>query len=278
MFDPAIARADLDAQYDTSKQLPDGNVGAYFAAFDAASERARASLTMEPAIRYGSGERETFDFFPVDVSANAPLFVWIHGGYWRRMSKDQFSFVAAPVVAAGGAVAVLNYPLAPGPSLDEIVGAVDRGFSAAVAHASARGVDVSRTYVGGHSVGAQLAATVAGRHAVAGMLVVSGLYDLEPIRQSYINDWIAMDEASARRNGPIHLPPREAGPLVASVGAIEQAAFAEQQRRYVEAWRMWGGAAREIDAPNHNHFSIMLELEHAERPLTKALLQMMSLA
>ena len=278
MFDPAFARADLDAQYDTSKQLPDGNVGAYFADFDAASDRARASLTIERDIAYGSGERETFDFFPTVGGAQAPLFVWIHGGYWRRMSKDQFSFVAAPVVAAGGAVAILNYPLAPGPSLDEIVDAVDRGFTAAVAHARARDIDVARTYVGGHSVGAQLAATVAARHTVAGMLVVSGLYDLEPIRRSYINEWIAMDEATAHRHSPLQLPPHDCGPLVAAVGAIEGAAFAEQQRRYVEAWRAWGGDAREIDAPNHNHFSIVLELGFAERPLTLALLEMMKLA
>jgi len=278
MPEPDVARATLDAQYDTSKQLPDGNVGAYFAAFDTASERARATLAMESAIRYGPGERETLDFFPASGRANTPLFVWIHGGYWRRLSKGQFSFVAAPIVAAGGAVAVLNYPLAPGPSLDEIVDAVDRGFAAAVTHAAARGVDPARTYVGGHSVGAQLAATVAARHAVAGMLVVSGLYDLDPIRRSYINDWIAMDEACALRNSPINLPPRVSGPLVAAVGAVEQAAFVEQQRHYVAAWQAWGGRAREIDAPNHNHFSIALELAHAERPLTRALLEMMSLA
>ena len=278
MPEPDVARAALDAQYDTSKQVPDGNVGAYFAAFDTASERARATLAIESAIRYGPSERETFDFFPASGRAKMPLFVWIHGGYWRRLSKDQFSYVAAPIVAAGGAVAVLNYPLAPGPSLDEIVDAVVRGFAAAVNHAIARGVDPARTYVGGHSVGAQLAATVAARHAVAGMLVVSGLYDLDPIRRSYINDWIAMDEASAHRNSPINLPPRVTGPLVAAVGAVEQAAFAEQQRRYVAAWRAWGGPAREIDAPNHNHFSIALELAHAERPLTHALLEMMSLS
>lgn len=278
MIDPAAARTDLDAQYDTSKQLPDGDVGAYFAAFDAASQHARDRLAFVSAIRYGPGERETFDFFPAPGRANAPLFLWVHGGYWRRLSKDQFSYVAEPIVAAGAAVAVLNYPLAPSASLDEIVDAVGRGFRAAVAHSAAHHGDPARTYVGGHSVGAQLAATIAARHAVAGMLVVSGLYDLEPIRRSSINDTIAMDASSARRNSPIHLPPREPGPLVAAVGAIEQAAFAQQQRRYVEAWRAWGGSAREVDAPNHNHFSIVLDLAHADRPLTRALLEMMALA
>lgn len=271
------SRAELDAQYDTSKQLADGNVAAYFEAFESASVRARADVRCERDLRYGAHERETFDFFPA-TRAGAPLLVWIHGGYWRRLSKDYFSFVAPPVVAAGGAVAVLNYPLAPGPSLDEIVDSVARGYVAALGHAAASGCDVGRTVVGGHSVGAQLAGTIVARHAVVGMLAISGLYDLEPVRRTYVNDWIAMDEASARRNSPLHLKPRANAPLVASVGGVEQAEFARQQALYVDAWRGWGGPVRVIDAPNHNHFSIVLDLERADAPLTRALLETMGLA
>lgn len=266
----------LDAEYDTSKQLADGNVGAYFEAFDAASERARAALTCERDIPYGTHPRETFDYFPA-TRANAPFFVWIHGGYWRRLSKDQFSYVATPIVSAGGAVAVLNYPLAPGPSLDAIVDAVHRGFACARERAARGGADISRTFVGGHSVGAQLTGTVVAREAVAGALVVSGLFDLEPIRRSYVNEWIAMDEASARRNSPLYLEPRAKTPLVASVGGGEQASFAAQQARYVDAWRAWGGEARVVDAQTHNHFSIVLDLADARTPLCRANLEMMSL-
>ncbi|GAC1541376.1 MAG: alpha/beta hydrolase [Vulcanimicrobiaceae bacterium] len=230
----------------------------------------------ERDLRYGSHERETFDFFP-PARAGAPLFVWVHGGYWRRLSKDQFSFVAAPVVAAGGAVAVLNYPLAPGPSLDDIVASVRRGYARALAHASGHGVDVTRTVVGGHSVGAQLAGAIVAQNAVRGALVLSGIYDLEPIRRSSINDWIALDEASARRNSPLYARPHTVCPLVASVGGLEQAEFQRQQSRYVDAWRAWGGSARTIDASQHNHFTIVLELVDARSPLTQALLETMSL-
>ncbi len=271
------SQSELDAQYDTSKPLPDGNVGAYFEAFEAASVRARATLQSQCDLRYGVHERATFDFFPA-ARPGAPLFVWVHGGYWRRLSKSYFSYIAVPIVEAGGAVAVLNYPLAPGPSLDEIVDSVGRGYARALEHAAERGVDVTQTFVGGHSVGAQLAATILARNAVRGALVISGLYDLEPIRRSYVNEWIAMDAASARRNSPVHLSPRANSPLVAAVGGLEQAEFQRQQHLYVEAWRAWGGAAREIAAPNHDHFSIALELANAGSALTRALLEMMSLA
>lgn len=270
------SRGDLDAQYDTSKQLADGNVSAYFDAFEAASVRARTGSHGERDIRYGPHERETFDFFPA-TRAGAPLLIWIHGGYWRRLSKDYFSFVAPPVVTAGGAVAILNYPLAPGPSLDEIVESVARGYAVALAHAAASGCDIARTVVGGHSVGAQLAGTIVARNAVVGMLAISGLYDLEPVRHTYVNEWIAMDAACARRNGPIHLKALASPRLVASVGGHEQAAFAEQQATYVAAWRAWGGEADVVDAPDRNHFDIVLELERADAPLTRALLGLLGL-
>jgi len=271
-----LTQGELDAQYDTSRQIPDGNVAAYFDAFELASERARATLRVERDLRYGAHERETFDFFPA-ARAGAPLFVWVHGGYWRRLSKDYFSYVAAPVVAAGGAVAVLNYPLAPGPSLDAIVASVRRGYARAIDHAAQRGADRTRNFIGGDSVGAQLAGMVLAHNALAGALVISGLYDLEPIRRSSINQWIAMDEGSARRNSPLYLRPRTVGRLVAAVGGREQAAFALQQKCYVAAWHAWGGAVYEIEATEHNHFTVVMELANETSPLTRGLLELMSL-
>jgi arylformamidase len=260
----------LDAQYDTARQLPDGNVGAYFDRFVDESARARATVRADLGRRYGPHERETIDFFPA-ASPGAPLFFWIHGGYWRRMSKDAFSFVAPPLVDRGVAVAVVNYPLAPGPTLDEIVDSVNRGFAYALEHAAELHADPADVYLGGHSVGAQLAATVAARYPVRGLLTLSGLYDLEPLRATSINDAIAMDAPTAERNSPIRLPPLGEPWLVAAAGGREQSAFHEQQRAYVEAWRSWKHAAREVDAEEHNHFSIVLELADADSPISRAL-------
>ncbi len=260
----------LDAQYDTSRQLADGNVAAYFDRFTAESATAREQLEGDLSRRYGPHERETIDFFPA-TQADAPLFFWIHGGYWRRMSKDAFSFVAPPLVARGAAVAVVNYPLAPGPSLDDIVASVRLGFAYALEHAADLRANPRNVYVGGHSVGAQLAATVAAAFDVRGVLGLSGLYDLEPLRETHINEWIAMDAPAAKRNSPIHLPPLGDPWLIASAGGLEQAAFADQQRAYVEAWRSWNHRARVVDAKEHNHFTIVLELADTQSPISRAL-------
>jgi arylformamidase len=266
----------LDAQYDTSLQLPDGDVTPYLERFALASEAARAGLRCDVDRRYGPHARETVDFFPAE-RPGAPLFVWVHGGYWRRMSKDASSFVAPPLVAAGAAVAVVNYPLAPGPTLDEIVTSVRSAHAYALDHAASLGADPGNVFVGGHSVGAQLAATIAAAFEVRGLFALSGLYDLEPLRATHINEWIAMDAATAIRNGPIHNPPLGAPQLVVAAGGDEQPAFHAQQRAYVDAWRAWGHAAREIDASGHNHFTIALELADPKSSLTRALLEMMSL-
>jgi arylformamidase len=257
-------RSELDDQYDTSKQLPDGNVAPYLDRFVAESERARAQSAYE-TLRYGSHEREIFDFFP-SAQAGSPLFVWVHGGYWRRLSKDASSFVAPPLVAAGISVAVLNYPLAPGPTLDEIVASVRAGYDAAARLARLRGGDAVRCFAGGHSVGAQLAGMLA-----CGLFALSGLYDLEPLRHSHINEWIAMDRATAERNSPLLHRPLGTPELVIAAGGKEQPEFHRQQREYVRAWRAWGGEVRELPASSDDHFSIVLQLANARSPLTQAL-------
>jgi arylformamidase len=262
--------SDLDRQYDTSKQIPGGDVGPYFERFLSESARARESIASDLGRRYGTHERETIDFFPA-TKPGAPLFFWVHGGYWRRMSKDASSLVAPPLVAAGAAVAVVNYPLAPGPSLDAIVASVRGGFAYALEYAADLNADATNVVVGGHSVGAQLAAMIAAAYEIRGLFTLSGLYDLEPLRSTHINEWIAMDAASAVRNGPIHNPPRGNPSLLAAAGGREQRAFAEQLQAYVARWRAWGHCARELDAVDDDHFTIVLELADPQSPLSKAL-------
>jgi arylformamidase len=265
----AYTRRELDEQYDTS--LPaGGDVQPYFERFEAESAKARAELPFETNLRYGRHGRELFDYLP--AKRGAPLFVWIHGGYWRRFSKEATSFVAAVPAAAGAAVALVNYPLAPEATLDEIVASVRAAHGFAVARASEGDAPPSRIVVGGHSVGAQLAATVAAVAPLDGLLGISGLYDLEPLRHTKINETIAMDAATAARNAPIHLPPRNASRLVLSAGEREQAEFHRQQADYAAAWRSWGGDVTEVPAPGLDHFSIALELTHPESALSRALL------
>ena len=265
----AYTQEQLDEQYDTAFPVG-GNVQAYLDRMVAEGERTRSALPHEANLRYGPHARELIDYFP--ASDGAPLLVWVHGGYWRRLSKEANAFVAGPAVAAGVAVALVNYPLAPEADLDRIVASVRAAHAFAVTRSTANGTPPRRVVVGGHSVGAQLAATVAAVAPVDGLVGISGLYDLEPLRRSKINDTIAMDEAIATRNAPIALPPARASQLLLSTGEREQPEFHRQQGAYAAAWRAWGGDVREIDAPGDDHFSIVLALADQTSALTKAVI------
>lgn len=258
----------LDDQYDTAMPLG-GSAEPYFERFRAASADARASLPFE-TLRYGAHERETIDVVAAP-NPGAPLFFWVHGGYWRRMSKDDFSFVATPALQAGAAAAIVNYPLAPEATLDNIVASVRSACAFVRAQAERFRFDPRRLVAGGHSVGAQLAGMLAAEFELHGLFDLSGLYDLQPIRLSKINETIAMDAASASRNSPLHHRPRIPSPLVLACGEREQPEFHRQQHEYATAWRTWGADAREVPAPGHDHFSIVLELTKQQSPLTQAL-------
>ncbi|MBC5799852.1 MAG: alpha/beta hydrolase [Candidatus Eremiobacteraeota bacterium] len=263
---------ELDAQYDTS--LPVGGiVEPYFVRFREASAEARQRLAFR-MLRYGVHERETVDVVPA-TRPGSPLFLWVHGGYWRRMSKDDFSFVAARAVDAGAAAAIVNYPLAPEASLDRIVAAVHAACDSVLACSGELQADPARLVAGGHSVGAQLAGMLAVDFALHALFCLSGLYDLEPIRRSQINETIAMDESSASRNSPLHHRPRVPGRLVLACGGREQPEFHRQQHEYAAAWREWGGHAREVPAPRHDHFSIVLDLTDSHSVTSRALISLL---
>lgn len=187
------------------------------------------------------------------------------------MSKDEFSFVAVPAVQAGAAAAIVNYPLAPEATLDRIVASVQSACAFVVEHAEPLRFDPRRLVAGGHSVGAQLTGMLAAHVELAGLFCLSGLYDLEPIRLSKINETIAMDATSAERNSPIYHRPLADSPLLVACGEREQGEFHRQQHDYAATWRRWGGNARELPAPAHDHFSIVLELEKPHSALTQAL-------
>jgi arylformamidase len=270
----ALTQHELDREYNAVGTVP--STDPYFARYAAESERVRAALAHEADVRYAPGERCVLDIFRARAPG-APLFLFAHGGYWRRLDKSYFSFVAEPVVAAGGAAAVISYPLAPQATLDEIVAAA-RAATRWCAHNAARAnAAPNRIVVGGHSAGGQLAGMIATTDSVAGIFSLSGIFDLEPLRLSNINEWMRLDAAAAARNSPtLHLP-RARVPLVAAVGALESAEFRRQSRLYVDAFEAGDYPATYLETAEDNHFSIPLSLADPKTELGGLLLRMLGL-
>ncbi len=266
------SQSELNRQYDAAGTVP--SVDPYFERFATESARERAKLENELDVAYGSGERERLDLFPA-TDSGAPLFIFIHGGYWRRLDKSFFSFVAGPIARAGGATAVINYPLAPEAALDQIVRSTQTALAWLAKNAHRANADPRRFFAGGHSAGGQLAGMLAADERIRGIFPISGLFDLEPVRLSHVNEWMTLDSASAARNSPLlHLPAHKMQ-LIASAGGAETDEFRRQSRSYVEAWSKLGYPATLLEPAGHNHFSVVLEFADEESDLTQALLRML---
>jgi arylformamidase len=274
-------QAEIDREYDVETMVPDFRP--YAQHFIEESAKTRADLQVKLNLRFGPTLDEHLDFFPAG-RPNAPLLVFIHGGYWRTLSAKEFSLVARGPVARGMAVAVTNYSLCPKVTIAEIT----RQSRAAVAwlHRNAHelGIDAERIVVAGHSAGGQQVGMIAGTDwttdyglpssAVRGGLAISGLFDLEPLRFSWLQPAIQLDQDLVRRESPLHNIPRRAPRLVVTLGGEESGEFHRQSREYLAAWKAAGLHGSMLEQPGRNHFTAIDGFLDPEHPLTEAALDL----
>ena len=250
--------------FDAAATVDDVNV--YFRRWRAWSDEVRAHTLHARDVRYGPSADETLDL--IVPHTGAPLVVWFHGGYWRRLHKDDNTFVARGLAPHGVAVAIVNYGLAPALPLEEIVAQARRSVAWLRANAKAHGADPSRIVVAGHSAGGHLAAMCAVDAPVAGVVSLSGLHDLRAIAKSHVNEWLQLDDARAAALSPALLAPAAPSPVAAITGSRETDAFKEQGREFVDAWRAHGCDATYAESDD-NHFTLSERLVDPKEPLTK---------
>ena len=271
----------FDLQYDNRRRVPE--FASHLTRWGADSVRVRAALECHLDLPYMAGGGVALDVFPA-ARANAPVLVFIHGGYWRSLDKSDFSFVAAPFVAAGAMVVVPNYSLCPAVRVDTIALQMAHALAWVHRHAAQHGGDAARCVVAGHSAGGHLAAMLLacdGRrlaHDLPQRLVrravsISGLYDLAPIAATPFlqADLRLTPEVVARTSPALFATP--AGVRLASVvGALESEEFLRQNRLIRERW---GAAVVPVceELAGRNHFSALDELVDAQTALHRLVLE-----
>lgn len=227
-----------------------------------ASAELRASVSGFRTIRYGDSPACLLDFLPAvkPVSDRAPLFVFIHGGYWRALERGIFTFLAKPWLDSGVHAAFIGYELAPRSSVTSIAVQVGQAMEWLRSNTHELGVDAERIVVAGHSAGAHLGACVLdgpkGWHA-AGFVGVSGLYDLEPLRHTSVNADIQLDSQEARAMSPMWRDADRATRHLLAVGGAETDGFRGQSIDYAEHLRRQGCAAQVQVVPGCTHFDIL---------------------
>jgi arylformamidase len=256
-------RAALDAAYNNSAAVADSQE--WLARWRARSAVIRAEPTARLDIAYGTRPREKLDYFPAGP-ARAPLFVFIHGGYWQRNEKETFAFVADGLRPHGIDVALVGYTLAPDARLADIVGEIRRALSF-LAAAQDFSFDRARMVVGGWSAGGHLTAAVADHPAMRAGLPISGIFDLEPIALNYLNEKLALDATEIATLSPLRHWPRSLAPLHLSVGGAELPELQRQSRDYAAAAQARGLPVNLSVLPGRDHFSIMDEIARPDGAL-----------
>jgi arylformamidase len=254
-----------DGMYNNRQLVPDHP--AYFARWAEDSARARAAGPCELDIAYGSGEREKLDVFP-GAPADAPVLLFVHGGYWRALDKSDHSFVAPAFTRHGVCVVLVNYPLCPQVAIPDITLHVARAVAWVWQNIGRHGGDRRRITVAGHSAGGQLAAMMLAclwpqldpalpRDTVRNALAISGLHDLDPLMHApFLQETVQLTPEQVAKASPARLPAPRHGTLYTVTGDDESAEYHRQNRMVQEAW-----GTRRVPIcealPGLNHFSML---------------------
>lgn len=263
-------RATVESEYQPSLHVP--SLQTYLERYAERSALARAGLPHE-RIAYGDHADEWL-WYAAAPRPGAPLLAFLHGGYWRRLSADDGCLLAPLAHAHGFAFASINYSLCPTEPLATLVEQARRAVGFLTGDGVALGHDPDRVHVAGHSAGAHLAAMAAvADDRPAGLVLVSGVYDVTPIVHTTINDDVRLTVAEAERLSPQRLVgARRRARSVVTWGALETAEFRRQSLAWAAAWDAVPGNVRPVLAPaaGRNHFDVLFDLLDPGTPLGSA--------
>ncbi|XP_044275822.1 kynurenine formamidase isoform X1 [Varanus komodoensis] len=284
-----MTKEELETQYSPSRWSPrldkDAVIEAHVQAVSKGTQNAQAATQTLLNVPYGLGEGEKLDvYLPKEHSETFPLVLYIHGGYWQFLSKDISGFTAGPLTTHGIALAAVGYDVAPKGQLEVMV----RQVRQSVAFAVQQYTGISGIYLLGHSAGAHLAAMVLSTDwaefgvvpNIKGAFLVSGIYDLEPIIHTYVNDTLRMDRVVAQQNSPVRYVPKLEGrrdcQVLVAVAQHDPPEFHRQSQEYFQALRAAGWSASLLDMGDTDHFDIIEKLTQEDYVLTQIILKMIA--
>jgi len=276
--------AHWESLYNNRAAVPDHPK--FFARWGERSAAARRSLRCYLDVPYGTHAMEKMDIFPGEGRGRA-LLMFIHGGYWRALDKQDHSFLAPELVKRGVTVAVPNYALCPAVTIAEIVRQMLQACAWLWRNGGHFGAPYGNLYVSGHSAGGHLTAMMmaalwpafAGdlpKAVVSGGLAISGVYDLREIPNvPSINGDVRLKPAEAWQVSPMAYPPATGAPLYLAAGGKELPPFVDQNKAFGERWKKV--LAQDIPCPDDHHFSILEKLADPSSALFKGAMRMMKL-
>lgn len=266
-----MSRVERDAAYNNSAAV--ANSAALNEARAAASAECRTSWGGHLDVAYGPTQRQQWDLFPAADPA-APCFVFIHGGYWQRNRREDFCCLGAGLREHGWSVALPGYDLTPAVTLTELVAELRRALDWLGEHGASHGI-AGKVLLSGWSAGGHLTAMLLDHPVVTAGLAISGVYELGPIRDTYLNDALRLTDEEIAALSPLRLP-MTAKPMTIAYGTAELAPLVADSRA-LHAMRSaahLGGAL--TPAPGCDHFTIEEQLRRADGLLVRAAIDIIS--
>ena len=278
----------LDREYSPSSCVDDIELylEKYAQLSETAKYRAQRNGSCEPDLHYGSGTEETLDLFLPDHHRRAPLQIFIHGGFWQQLSKEESCFAAPMFQSNGSYFAAINYTLAPQQTLTGIVDENRRAIVWLYSVADKLGFDRDQIYVSGSSAGAHIAMMLLvtdwksfglPKDVIKGVCAISGVYDLEPVRHTYVNDAVCMDASEAAHNSPTKRDLLNNCPVILTYGSNETSEFKRQTDDYRLLLDKTGIDITHREIADRNHFDIVLDLTDSDTWLSRQTLRQMGL-
>ena len=275
----------LELEYDSGARSPEltAKRDERAAGVDAEAASIRKTAKSKLDVPYGPHAREKIDVYQPD-KPGGPLLAFIHGGYWKQRSKDEFAWMAPAFTARGMAFASIGYPLCPEVRIGDIVSSVRRALLHLSREAKVLGFDAARIHVAGHSAGGHLAAMMAAtdfaalgatHDLVKSATCESGLYDLEPLRLVKVNQDLRIEQRDIETLSPMRLAPRSHVKINLTVGDLEGEEFVRNTKELGRAWQARGAELTEVAAPGRYHFDILDDLGRAGRPMFERVVKVM---
>ena len=262
-------RAERDAAYNNSAAVPDG--AGLIDRWNAASSALRKQHVKTVDLAYGKGERNKWDLFPAKNSG-APCLVFIHGGYWQTRSRESFACLAEAAREAGMAAALPGYTLAPEATLTEIVAEIASALDWLGREGPRHGVS-GPVVVSGWSAGGHLAAMALGHPLVKAGIGVSGIYELAPLRDTYLNEKLKLTDEEVAQLSPLRLPATEK-PFALAYGTGELSPLVENSRVFHAYRAAQHAPGALIPLPRANHFTVLEALRAKDGEIAQAILDL----
>ncbi|GAA5542079.1 MULTISPECIES: alpha/beta hydrolase [Brucella] len=275
--------ARLDRDYNAKATVSPETFAAEMKRYRQASVEPRVHWGQHFDVVYDEESGQRIDIFgPSSSGGLNPVFIFIHGGYWRALSKEDSAMMAGMLAREGIATVVVDYRLAPEVSLAEITREVRSALAFVWRHGRDYGLDPNRITVGGSSAGGHLAGALLSegwqgkfglpKDVVKFAMPVSGLFELAPVAATFPQEWLNLSPIDVDQLSPIRSIPVGGCPITVAWSEHEADGFKRQSRAYADCWAVAGGRVKAIEVANRNHYNILMDWCSPETEMSQALL------